>query len=62
MLSDIYQEIYSIFYLYLKVDIMKRQANECCDVLFSDVLMTSLGIFSCLIIVSCGDGDYFAKC
>lgn len=27
-------EIYSIFYLYLKVDIMKRQANECCDVLY----------------------------
>lgn len=25
-------EIYSIFYLYLKVDIMERQANKCCDI------------------------------
>lgn len=34
MLSDIYQRLYSIFYLYLKVDNMKRQANECCDILY----------------------------
>lgn len=46
-------EIYSIFYLYLKVDVMKRQANECCDVVCVQkyLLMTSPGIFSRLIIV-----------
>jgi len=27
-------ELYSIFYLYLKIDITKRKANECCDVMF----------------------------
>lgn len=42
------------------VDIMKRQANECCDVLtcFSKVLMTSLRRFPCLIIiVLCSNKD-----
>lgn len=58
MLSDIYQRLYSIFYLYLKVDNMKRQANECCDILYVFFRST----YSCLIIVMCGNDDDFTRC